>query len=68
MNSVNCLIYFNLYIYDVIYRRNISVHNTSMHNINAYIFYLFLFKFAYWLRFCCFTAPVAMPNNDNTLI
>ena len=29
---------------------------------------LFVLEFIYCSRFCCFTAPIAMPNNDNTLI
>ena len=31
-------------------------------------FYIFLLKCVYCSRFCCFTAPIAMSNNDNTLI
>ena len=43
------------------------MHNTYINNINTY-FYLFLLKFVYSSHFCCITAPIAMPNNDNTLI
>ena len=35
-------------------------------NINIYIF-LFT-TFIYCSRFCCFTAAIAMPSNDNALI
>ena len=47
---------------------------TSIYIIRIYIisirtyFYLLLLKVAYCSRFCYFTAPVAVPSNDNTLI
>ena len=31
-------------------------------------YFLLLLELIYCSRFCCFTAPIAMPNNDNTLI
>ena len=44
------------------YIHNINIHNTYIHNVNMYIF---LLRFIYRSRFCCFTAPVATQNNDN---
>ena len=38
-------------------------------NINMYIFsFTTLLQLIYCSRFCCFTTPIAMPNNDYTLI
>ena len=51
------------------------IHNTYIHNVSTCIFYsisifnTFLInslKFVYCS--CCFTAPVAMPDNDSNLI
>ena len=57
--------YIYTYKLYILYIHNINIHNKYMHNIDTYIF---LLKFVYCSRFCCFTAPVAMQNNDNTLI
>ena len=61
-------IYMNICIY-IIFIHNINIHNTHIHNINTYIFlFIFIEICLLFTRLCCFTAPLAMPNNDNTLI
>ena len=37
-------------------------------NIDMCISLLLSLEFICCSRFCCFAAPIAMPNNDNTLI
>ena len=63
-----CIIYIIYYIY-ILYIYIISIYIIRIYiiSIRTY-FYLFLLKFVYYSRFCCFTVPIAMPNNDNTLI
>ena len=41
---------------------------TMISLVNMYIFLFTTFIKSYYSRFCCFTAPIAMSNNDNMLI
>ena len=53
MNSVNCVIY--------------SKKFNTIYNIFIIIIFIIIF-IIYCSGFCCFTAPIAMPNNDDMLI
>ena len=43
---------------------SIYIIRINIISIRTY-FYLCLLQFVYCSRFCCFTAPRAMPNNNN---
>ena len=74
-------IHIYMYIYNInIHNR--YIHNVNMYililvlilihiNINMYqyvhLYLLLLLERIYYSRFCCFAAPIGIPNNDNTL-
>ena len=62
-------IYINKYIYIYIYILGfISIFQYILISIISICTSLLLWELIYCSRFCYFTAPIAMPNNDNTLI
>ena len=58
-----------MYLYILyIYIHNINIHNSYIHNINTCIFFFIFIYFFLLVTFLLFTASIATPNNENTLI